>query len=637
MLETALEEAPKPQKNSKSQKNDEAAANTMPPTSHTFMDLIITIAVYLPRSSFAPLFNLAARILPLQTDAQLQKKAYKLIPRLAKSPTGKGALRDQSAELQRLMLENSQSASLPARRDRLLALAGIIDNLPDNDLHFIPSVLSEVVLACKDHNEKARNAGFDLLITMAQRMSEGGTVHQSKIPHMDPHAPDANANLEEFFTMIAAGLVGNTPHMISATITALTRVLYHFIDKLPHPVLEDLLQTIAVFLTSNDREIVRAVLGFAKVALLSLPEDIIKPRLDALIPGIFSWAHEHKARFRSKIKNILERAIRRFGFEMIEQYAPDEDKKLLAHIRKTRERRKKKKKSHDADGDDDSVAGGGAAPTNGTSKPRFESEYDEALYGSDDSSISSQASDADSGDDVAASSRTRRKGQGRRGGNEAYITETVDEPLDLLDRKSIAHVSSSRPQAARKVPLGRNRGETDLDGKLIFKEKGQAAVGKGKASRRGQNGDREDDGDAMEIDAAGDSVNAYVEAVSGRDAVQRGQRGRLKFDTRRKRGEDMEMDDDGEDAGGVFAGASMGPARSNGAGPKKVRFAPKAGKSGSSAGAGEQRAGKGRTVPAAGGKGFQARRGGMGKRVQRKPLGGGKVSGGRVEKGGVRM
>ena len=38
----------------------------------------------------------------------------------------------------------------------------------------------------------------------------------------------AKASLEEYITMIAAGLAGATPHMISATVTAISRLVFEF-------------------------------------------------------------------------------------------------------------------------------------------------------------------------------------------------------------------------------------------------------------------------------------------------------------------------------------------------------------------------------------------------------------------------
>lgn len=44
-----------------------------------------------------------------------------------------------------------------------------------------------------------------------------------------------NASVEEYMTMVAAGLVGSTPHMISATITTISRLLFEFKGGQTHP------------------------------------------------------------------------------------------------------------------------------------------------------------------------------------------------------------------------------------------------------------------------------------------------------------------------------------------------------------------------------------------------------------------
>jgi len=53
-----------------------------------------------------------------------------------------------------------------------------VDILPKDQLHLIPEVLSEAVLGTKEVNEKARDAGFDLLVKMARKMAQGGSVKQ---------------------------------------------------------------------------------------------------------------------------------------------------------------------------------------------------------------------------------------------------------------------------------------------------------------------------------------------------------------------------------------------------------------------------------------------------------------------------
>ena len=113
MLESSLSEPGQSQADKQKQKPSE---DKMPPTSHTLMDLVITISIYLPRESYSTLFNIAALIVNKNDDPQLQKKAYKLIPRLAESKVGKAALAERNAELQKLLIESGEKATPPARR-----------------------------------------------------------------------------------------------------------------------------------------------------------------------------------------------------------------------------------------------------------------------------------------------------------------------------------------------------------------------------------------------------------------------------------------------------------------------------------------------------------------------------------------
>ena len=523
MLEAALQEATSQTQADK--QKEKQSANKMPPTSHTLMDLVITMSIYLPASSFATVFQMASLILPQSSDPQLQKKAYKLIPRLATSGTGAYALQTRNEELQAVLISSASSVSAPARRDRLAALSTVIEYMPPHTLHFVPSVLSEVVIATKEVNERARTAAFDLLVLMGNKMSAGGTIDQSKIPHMDADAPTASASIEEFFTIISAGLAGSTPHMISASITALTRVLYEFRKRVPEAVLEDMVQTMDLFLTSSNREIVRSVLGFVKVAIISLPENIIAPRLESLVTGLMGWSKEHKARFRSKVKHIFERLIRRVGFEKVERYCPEADKKLLANIRKTKERKKRKKDAAAQDGEEEDQQ-------IDKRRGKFESEFDQAVYGNASES-DSDAGDAESDDELEAKGGKR----GQKGGK-AYIVEDEDEPLDLLDRKALGRISSTKPLKPRMAAESRKRAKAkvDLDGKLVI-----------------GGGDDEGDAEMGGLDAGAEEpqdggIDAYVHAIKGRDAVQKGRGGRLKFSNKRENG-GMELDEDDDDSG----------------------------------------------------------------------------------------
>jgi ribosomal RNA-processing protein 12 len=522
MLEESLAQNKALSQAERQKQKQQNTADKMPSMSHTLMDLVITISIYLPRESFSTLFNIASLIIVVDDDPQLQKKAYKLIPRLAESPIGQQALQERSSELQQLLLNSSEKVSGPAKRDRLAAISTLIPFLPNTSLEFIPNILSEVIISCKEVNERARTTAFDLLVLMGEKMSNasGAFVDNKKVSYMADDAAPVTANLEEYITMVLAGLASIAPHMQSACITAITRVVFHFRESLKPETVAELVETMDLFLTSNNREIVQSVLGFIKVSVISLSKELILPRLQTLIPNLMVWSHEHKAHFKAKVKHILERMIRRFGVDVVNKYCPDEDKKLIANIRKTKERDKRHKEAAKAAGAEDADEEGGKR------KGQFESEYDEALHGSDSESDGSDISD----NEVLGKSK-----RGAKKGGKTYIVEDEDEPLDLLDRRALANISTTKPLKQR-TP-GKTKAKVDLDGKLVL------------------GGDSDDDAMILDTPAEGENdeggVGAYVKALKGRDAVQRGRGGRLKFSNKRSKDEDDEMDVDEDDVKAV--------------------------------------------------------------------------------------
>ncbi|KAF2093187.1 NUC173-domain-containing protein [Rhizodiscina lignyota] len=535
MLESSLQEAANAQSQPDKQKQQKPDANKMPPATHTLMDLLITLSIYLPRSSYPQLFTIATVIINNPQDAQLQKKAYKLIPRISESETGRQALQDRNAELQKLLLDSAEKSSPPSRRDRLIAIGKVVEFLPDQDLYFIPSVLPEVVIATKEVNEKARNAAFDLLVALGQRMRKGGKVAMSKVPHMDTSAEEKNADLEEYLVMVSAGLAGSTPHSVSASVTACTRILYEFRKELKDETVAQLVETMDLFLQSKSREIVRSVLGFVKVCVISLPDGIVRPRLKSLMPSLMGWSHEHKGHFKAKVKHIIERMIRRFGVEEVEKVCPEEDKKLITNIRKTKERKKKNKDGQAEHANDEDVE----KEERSARKGRFENEFDEAIYGSEDDESVVSGSDAEDSDGEGGVSLRGASRNGKQKQSQTYIVEDEDEPLDLLDRRALGNISSTRPLKARQLQGKKTKAQTNIDGKLIFNEpptKSKKSTAK--------------DVDMMDHGAneGDESINAYVDAVSGRDSAKRGQRGKLKFTNRPQKGkndddDDMELDE----------------------------------------------------------------------------------------------
>ena len=206
-------------------------------------DLLLLVLPYLSPEDATALLNMYLGSDVLESkDNGVQKRGYKILARLVES--GKVDV-DAAAVLKKLEgLVDGLAAA--AKKDRFHLLTSLIPTIPADSLHLLPSIIPEAVLGTKEPSEKARNAAFDLIVAMGKKMTAGGVVKRQNIEGMDEDGAgdgmltssliepsltrrfSATANIEEYLTMIAGGLAGATPHMISATVTAISRLLFEF-------------------------------------------------------------------------------------------------------------------------------------------------------------------------------------------------------------------------------------------------------------------------------------------------------------------------------------------------------------------------------------------------------------------------
>lgn len=122
----------------------------------------------------------------------------------------------------------------------------------------------------------------------------------------------------------------------------------------------EIVTTIFPLLKAKNREIVKSVLGFAKLTIHSLSPEVLTTNLQSLMEGLLVCLNEHKNHFKVKIRHILERLVRKYSIEEIEGYFDDGDgaKKMITNIRKRKERATRKKRAGinvADDGDDDDI------------------------------------------------------------------------------------------------------------------------------------------------------------------------------------------------------------------------------------------------------------------------------------------
>ena len=206
-------------------------------------------------------------------------------------------------------------------------LACSLDVSAQEQLDLFSRILPEVILCTKESNGRAREAAFDALTAMGQSMIDAGGDYLFKM-----------------LQMILAGLAAETPYMRSGTVYALSRLLYTFIHEAAfQSQLHELIETIVLLLREKNREVVKAAIGFVKVVSVCCSKEDLQRALPSIVTGLLQWAKDVKDKFRLKIRFILERLIRRCGFELVAAHVPESDEKLMKHISKMKQRDRRRK------------------------------------------------------------------------------------------------------------------------------------------------------------------------------------------------------------------------------------------------------------------------------------------------------
>ncbi|CAK5265693.1 unnamed protein product [Mycena citricolor] len=478
-------------------------------------DLILLLLPSLSTADAQQLFDLclSAQVLGAR-DNGVQKRGYKILARLVE--TGKvDVSQDGRAEVVLKKIDElEEGLASAAKKDRFTLLTLLIPLLPPTAMHIIPTLIPEAVLGTKEPSEKARTAAFDLIVAMGRKMSQGGVVKRNLVDGMDQDsAEDTTADIQEFMTMVAGGLAGATPHMISATVTAVSRLVFEFKDLIPPAMHSEILSTLLVFLSSANREIIKSTLGFVKLSIHTLPADIVRPHLAALVPALLGWSHDHKNHFKAKVRHIFERLLRRFTWDEVYGCAgEDEARKVLVNIKKRKERAKRKKAGKEEEDEDAPAA----------TKPVSGDAFEDVLYGSE--------SELDDSDEEEPQPRRGQQDKRKAAQNNIRLRVDDDEPMDLL-QGAASRVTQGSSNRRKKPGDDAARFKTDTDtGKMII------------------DGEEDEQEDHAQEDVVG---TAYQENLTSVDGFTRGANGRVKFnkDTKKRRREndeaegDVEMDD----------------------------------------------------------------------------------------------
>uniref|UniRef100_A0A665UWI6 Uncharacterized protein n=1 Tax=Echeneis naucrates TaxID=173247 RepID=A0A665UWI6_ECHNA len=400
----------------------------------SMMDLVVAMAPFLDEVTMTKTFGLIRPYLEIK-EPGMQKKAYRVLEEMC------GGERDECRSfvvenletLKVVLLETLKNASSPAKRPRLKCLSHIVKRLGEEHKTFITTLLPEVIICTKEVSVGARKNAYNLLVDVGKAFVRfcGNTK-------------DA---MEEYLMLVYAGLTGSVT-MITCTVLALTRLVFEYKGgPADFHTMEQLLHNICLLLSSRTREIVKAALGFIKVILFIMDPKTLASHVTVMMEGVGNIHDDVRRHFRTKLKNIFTKFIRKFGFELVKSMLPAEHHKVLTNIRKAEARTKRRKQATEQQDDSESEE----------EAPKTKSESIEDILAESDSDLSE--------DDGKGQKKVGKQQKGR-----AWLKEgEEDDPLNFLDPKVSQRVLATNPELKKGAKF--NHGfKVTSDGRLIIKE-----------------------------------------------------------------------------------------------------------------------------------------------------------------------
>jgi len=412
-------------------------------------------------------------------DTRVQKRAYKVMAEICERHPAFVTAPERLEEMAELLVGSVATCHVSSRHMRLKCMTHVMRGIDSSDPRqtaVIPKVSGEVLLCLKDSNAKTREGAYQLLLAMAE----------------------ARGDMPEFFKIVAAALAAETPHMRSAAVMAMSRLAFEYAreDESVQALLPSALGAVVVLFDETSREVTKAAVGFLRVCVAAVEPYRLEPLLPDVVGGLMKYGRG-KGRFRAKIKIVLKRLARTFGYEKISSLVPETDQRLLTHMRKLAERAERRRTAGKSDGDagqtvfDDMMESDEEDSDDGRTFLTGATGFTRMTAASGKSLRSAALERARS---VAARSAAKTAASARTSATSASVprirAEKVGEVLDMLD-----------PTMAKNVHFADEMQDDEFSdddgGDMDFDDKGRLIVG----------GDEEDDnaGEEQNIDDDGEN------------------------------------------------------------------------------------------------------------------------------------
>jgi len=378
-------------------------------------------------------------------DHKEQKKAYRVLEDLCKcgSTECKNFVVKTLSSLQIQLLSSLSSASPSSQAPRLRCLISLISGLEEPHIDFALSVIPEAVLSIRAVNSKARAAAFSLLIVIGEAMQR-----------WTPPPADQDSIVRRYMTALLAGLAGN-PGLIHCTILAVSRIYFQFKDLFPEDLTEQVLNNILALMSSSSREVAGAALSFIKVFVTSAPLLNSTRYVGSIVKALVNMPDDCKRHFRIKTRYLLERLVRKFGWDYVSSFVPKNELKMHKRLKNMKKElaRRARKMSEDSGADDEDF---GVKHKHKT--------MEEILADSSDE-------EEDTTEGVAVHKGKDKKKQKK--GSQTWIHEEGEGIVDLLSPNAAQAVSATNPKTPKSAAENSKKKsdfKINSEGKLIIND-----------------------------------------------------------------------------------------------------------------------------------------------------------------------
>ncbi|GKY91986.1 hypothetical protein MPSEU_000170200 [Mayamaea pseudoterrestris] len=389
----------------------------------------------------------------IRTDehkVRVQKRSYKVLFEICQCHHPFIAKADTLEELISLLTDSIATSQVSARHMRLKCMEIIVKGFDEVGVEQVSPFFTatpEILLCLKDTNAKTRSEAMDLLMALA---SKGG---------IDP-----------ILLHVTAALGAQTTHLRSAAVLALSRLVFEFAwDNAQLQLnLPSLLTTVLVLIDANSREVIRSVIGFIRVSVAAIPPEQLEPLIPELVESLTRF-HKPKNRFRAKIKIILKKLVKLFGYDALMPYVPESESRLLTHMRKVGEREARKKEAKKTARED-------------------VTDFDDLLESDEEDSDDGRTFTSSTTRKTALSNKSRLSGKtkgsalsevtGRKGSAGIRLpSDAHGEIVDMLGVKHTRHVQSAEDKMTADDSDSDGALEFDDDGRLVVRDESEPSPG----------------------------------------------------------------------------------------------------------------------------------------------------------------